>query len=78
MDTGLGVASLATAARDWFGVELRAIATHAHVDHPGGLRRVCTRCSAPRSRAGRREGPASKPVDPDGGGAVGHPARIRA
>ena len=37
VDTGLGIASLATAARDLFGTELLAVATHAHFDHVGGL-----------------------------------------
>lgn len=37
IDTGLGVASLAAAARDLFGRSLAAVATHAHMDHVGGM-----------------------------------------
>ncbi|GAC1304042.1 MAG: MBL fold metallo-hydrolase [Steroidobacteraceae bacterium] len=37
IDTGLGVASLRTAAKDLFGANLIAVATHTHADHGGGL-----------------------------------------
>lgn len=37
VDTGLGVASLRTAAEDLFGANLIAVATHTHVDHVGGM-----------------------------------------
>jgi glyoxylase-like metal-dependent hydrolase (beta-lactamase superfamily II) len=37
IDTGLGVASLATAATDLFDASILAVATHAHMDHVGGL-----------------------------------------
>ncbi|NMM08829.1 MAG: MBL fold metallo-hydrolase [Polaromonas sp.] len=37
VDTGLGVASLRTAARDLFDKSLMAVATHAHADHVGSL-----------------------------------------
>ncbi|MEQ1756197.1 MAG: MBL fold metallo-hydrolase [Micropepsaceae bacterium] len=37
VDTGLGVASLQDAARDLFDKPLAAIATHAHMDHTGGM-----------------------------------------
>jgi glyoxylase-like metal-dependent hydrolase (beta-lactamase superfamily II) len=36
IDTGLGVASLADAARDLFGSPLSVILTHTHMDHAGG------------------------------------------
>lgn len=36
IDTGLGVSSLATAARDLFGATLNVILTHTHMDHMGG------------------------------------------
>ncbi|MEK6540823.1 MAG: MBL fold metallo-hydrolase [Pseudomonadota bacterium] len=36
IDTGLGVASLAEAARDLFGSALTAVLTHCHMDHAGG------------------------------------------
>ena len=36
IDTGLGVSSLATAARDLFGTTLNVILTHTHMDHMGG------------------------------------------
>ena len=37
VDTGLGVTSLRAAAEDLFGDDVLAVATHAHVDHVGGL-----------------------------------------
>ncbi|MFO1059473.1 MAG: MBL fold metallo-hydrolase [Dongiaceae bacterium] len=37
VDTGLGIVSLAAAARDLFGKPLTAVATHTHYDHVGGL-----------------------------------------
>jgi glyoxylase-like metal-dependent hydrolase (beta-lactamase superfamily II) len=37
VDTGLGVASLRTAAADLFGAHLIAVATHTHADHGGGM-----------------------------------------
>ena len=37
LDTGLGVASLRTAAADLFGSHLIAVATHTHADHGGGM-----------------------------------------
>jgi glyoxylase-like metal-dependent hydrolase (beta-lactamase superfamily II) len=37
LDTGLGVASLRTAAADLFGSRLIAVATHTHADHGGGM-----------------------------------------
>jgi glyoxylase-like metal-dependent hydrolase (beta-lactamase superfamily II) len=37
VDTGLGVSSLRSAARDLFDKSLLAVATHAHADHVGGL-----------------------------------------
>ena len=37
IDTGLGVAGLATAATDLFDASILAVATHAHMDHVGGL-----------------------------------------
>lgn len=37
VDTGLGVASLRSAARDLFEKPLAAVATHAHMDHVGSL-----------------------------------------
>ena len=43
IDTGLGVASLREAARDLFDKPLAAIATHAHMDHTGGMHEFETR-----------------------------------
>jgi glyoxylase-like metal-dependent hydrolase (beta-lactamase superfamily II) len=37
VDTGLGIASLRTAASDLFGANLIAVATHTHADHGGGM-----------------------------------------
>lgn len=37
IDTGMGVASLAAAARDIFDRPLTAVATHTHIDHVGSL-----------------------------------------
>ncbi len=37
VDTGLGVASLTAAAPDVFGDSSVAVATHAHMDHVGGM-----------------------------------------
>lgn len=36
IDTGLGVASLADAARDLFDKPLQVVLTHTHMDHAGG------------------------------------------
>lgn len=47
VDTGLGVASLRTAARDLFEKPLTAVLTHAHMDHAGGAHEfddVCIHC----------------------------------
>lgn len=43
VDTGLGVASLAAAAADLFGTSILAVATHAHMDHVGGMREFDSR-----------------------------------
>jgi glyoxylase-like metal-dependent hydrolase (beta-lactamase superfamily II) len=43
VDTGLGVASLATAARDLFEKKLAAVATHTHLDHSGGMHEFAER-----------------------------------
>ena len=43
VDTGLGVASLKTAARDLFDKPLMAVATHTHMDHSGGIHEFETR-----------------------------------
>jgi glyoxylase-like metal-dependent hydrolase (beta-lactamase superfamily II) len=43
IDTGLGVSSLRDAARDLFDKPLAAIATHAHMDHTGGMHEFETR-----------------------------------
>ncbi len=37
VDTGLGVASLASAAADLLNKSVLAVATHAHMDHMGGM-----------------------------------------
>jgi glyoxylase-like metal-dependent hydrolase (beta-lactamase superfamily II) len=37
VDTGLGIASLRSAARDIFDKRLTAVATHTHFDHIGGI-----------------------------------------
>lgn len=50
IDTGMGIASLAEAARDLFQKPLTAVATHIHLDHVGGLhefdRRIVHRLEA--------------------------------
>lgn len=43
IDTGLGVASLKKAAPDLFDKPLEAVATHAHMDHTGGMHEFETR-----------------------------------
>ena len=43
VDTGLGVASLVEAARDLFEKPLAAVATHAHMDHTGGIHEFAER-----------------------------------
>jgi len=43
IDSGLAVASLREAARDLFEHPLAAIATHAHMDHVGGMHEFETR-----------------------------------
>jgi glyoxylase-like metal-dependent hydrolase (beta-lactamase superfamily II) len=43
VDTGLGVASLRDAARDLFAKPLAAVATHAHMDHSGGMHEFAQR-----------------------------------
>jgi len=51
IDSGLGIASLADAARSLFERPLTAVATHTHYDHVGGLHefpeRVVHRLPAP-------------------------------
>jgi glyoxylase-like metal-dependent hydrolase (beta-lactamase superfamily II) len=43
VDTGLGIVSLAEAARDLLGKPVVAVATHTHYDHVGGLHEFATR-----------------------------------
>lgn len=43
IDTGLGVASLTAAAADLFGGPILAVASHAHMDHVGGLHEFASR-----------------------------------
>jgi glyoxylase-like metal-dependent hydrolase (beta-lactamase superfamily II) len=43
VDTGLGIVSLAEAARDLFGKPVVAVATHTHYDHIGGLHEFAAR-----------------------------------
>ncbi len=43
VDTGLGVANLREAARDLFEKPLVAVATHAHMDHSGGMHEFAER-----------------------------------
>ena len=43
VDTGLGVVSLAEAARDLFGKQVAAVATHTHYDHVGSLHEFAIR-----------------------------------
>jgi glyoxylase-like metal-dependent hydrolase (beta-lactamase superfamily II) len=56
IDTGLGMASLAEAARDLFAKSLTAIATHVHYDHVGGFHefedRIIHRAEAEKAAAG--------------------------
>jgi glyoxylase-like metal-dependent hydrolase (beta-lactamase superfamily II) len=58
VDTGLGVASLAEAARDLFDNALAAVATHTHLDHAGGMHefaeRLVHRAEGDRLAAGNR------------------------
>ena len=58
IDTGIGVASLLEAAADLFERPLAALATHAHVDHVGGLHefdeRIAHAAAAERLAAGDR------------------------
>ena len=51
IDTGLGVASLADAARDLFDKPLSVILTHGHMDHAGGAYEFPT-CHAHPAEAG--------------------------
>jgi glyoxylase-like metal-dependent hydrolase (beta-lactamase superfamily II) len=44
IDTGLGVASLAQAARDLFEKPLTVVLTHCHMDHAGGAHEFGTCC----------------------------------
>jgi glyoxylase-like metal-dependent hydrolase (beta-lactamase superfamily II) len=59
VDTGLGVASLAEAARDLFDKNLTAVATHTHLDHAGGMHefaeRLVHRAESERLAAGNRD-----------------------
>ena len=56
VDTGLGVASLAEAARDIFSKRLAAVATHTHIDHAGNMHefgeRIVHRAEAARLAEG--------------------------
>lgn len=47
IDTGLGVASLAAAARDLLDRPVLAVATHAHMDHVGGMAEFAQRLIHP-------------------------------
>jgi glyoxylase-like metal-dependent hydrolase (beta-lactamase superfamily II) len=59
IDTGLGVASLAEAARDLFEKPLAAVATHTHLDHAGSMHefgeRLVHRAESERLAAGNRK-----------------------
>jgi glyoxylase-like metal-dependent hydrolase (beta-lactamase superfamily II) len=43
IDTGLGIASLTSAAGDLFEKPLAAVATHTHMDHTGGMHEFAER-----------------------------------
>jgi glyoxylase-like metal-dependent hydrolase (beta-lactamase superfamily II) len=43
IDTGLGIASLTSAASDLFEKPLAAVATHTHMDHTGGMHEFAER-----------------------------------
>ena len=43
IDTGLGIASLTSAASDLFEKPLAAVATHTHMDHTGGMQESAER-----------------------------------
>ena len=63
IDTGLGVASLADAARDLFDKPLSVILTHGHMDHAGGAYEFPT-CHAHPAEAGAiAEGSTHLPLD---------------
>ena len=51
VDSGMGVASLAEAARDLFQQPLTAVATHAHADHVGGHHEFAERAVHPLEAA---------------------------
>ncbi len=66
VDSGLGVASLRDAARDLFERPLLAVATHAHMDHVGGLHEFEHRLIHQEEADSLRRGRDSFPLVTDG------------
>lgn len=65
LDTGLGVASLRTAAADLFGNHLIAVATHTHADHGGGMHEFSERWVHTAEADMARSGHYHVPLEPD-------------
>jgi glyoxylase-like metal-dependent hydrolase (beta-lactamase superfamily II) len=65
VDTGLGVASLRTAAADLFGSHLFAVATHTHADHGGGMHEFSERWVHAEEADKARSGHYHFPLDVD-------------
>jgi len=63
VDTGMGIASLATAARDLFDRALVAVLTHTHMDHCGGAHEFGDICVHPAEAGALMEASNNLPVD---------------
>ncbi|MGC1468635.1 MAG: MBL fold metallo-hydrolase [Sphingorhabdus sp.] len=63
VDTGLGVARLAEAARDLFDKPLTVVLTHCHMDHAGGAHEFDTCCVHPAEAAALAEASNHLPLD---------------
>jgi glyoxylase-like metal-dependent hydrolase (beta-lactamase superfamily II) len=64
VDTGLGVASLRSAARDLFERSLAAVATHMHMDHTGGMHEFDARWIHAAEAEAMASGENNLPLDP--------------
>ena len=65
IDTGLGVASLTAAASDLFDKSLKAVATHTHMDHMGGMHEFETRYVHTAEAQSMRDAANHLPLDID-------------
>lgn len=66
VDTGMGIASLKAATRDLAQANLLAVATHAHMDHSGGMHEFAQRAIHAAEVASMATADQALPLTPEG------------